>query len=115
MGSMATGACPASPGSDRAAAPTAELVPASLVTTSSTADFEAFVAAVLPKVLRLAYSLGARRADAEDIAAEALARAFASWGRVSSLDYRDGWVLRTASNLVYDRARRRLAEGQGPD
>jgi RNA polymerase sigma-70 factor (ECF subfamily) len=77
-------------------------------------DFESFVAGVLPKVLRLAGSLGASRADAEDAAAEALARAYASWGRVGTLEYRVGWVLRTTTNIVYDRARRRRPEQATP-
>jgi RNA polymerase sigma-70 factor (ECF subfamily) len=70
-------------------------------------DFEAFAAGVLPKLLRLAYRAGATRPDAEDLAAEALARAYASWGRIRSLPFRDGWVLRTAANLACDQARRR--------
>jgi RNA polymerase sigma-70 factor (ECF subfamily) len=70
-------------------------------------DFEAFAAGVLPKLLRLTSRLGTTRPDAEDLAAEALARAFASWGRVHSLSYREGWVLRTATNLACDQARRR--------
>jgi DNA-directed RNA polymerase specialized sigma24 family protein len=78
-------------------------------------DFEAFVAGVLPKMFRLASSLGATRADAEDVASEALARAYASWGRVGAMEYRDGWVLRTTTNLLYDRTRRRTrGEPGGP-
>ncbi len=76
-------------------------------------DFEAFAADVLPKLLRLACRVGAIRPDAEDLAAEALARAYASWGRVSSLPYREGWVLRTAANLACDQARQR-ARRRGP-
>src|SRR5205814_1364462 len=46
-------------------------------------------------------------AAAEDVAAEALARAFARWPKVRDLPYRDAWVLRVASNLAIDAARRR--------
>ena len=70
-------------------------------------DFEVFAAGVLPKLLRLASRVSANRPDAEDLAAEALARAYASWGRVRSLPFRDGWVLRTAANLACDQARQR--------
>jgi RNA polymerase sigma factor (sigma-70 family) len=70
-------------------------------------DFEAFASGVIPKLLRLASRVSANRPDAEDLAAEALARAYASWGRVRSLPYRDGWVLRTAANLACDQARQR--------
>ncbi len=45
-------------------------------------------------------------AAAEEVAAEALARAYAQRGRVSVLPQRDGWVLRVAANLAIDRVRR---------
>lgn len=70
-------------------------------------EFEEFAGSVLPKLLRLAHRVGATGPDAEDLAAEALARAYASWGRVRSLPFRDGWVLRTAANLACDQARQR--------
>src|ERR1700757_1666788 len=70
-------------------------------------EFEDFAGRVLPKLLRLAYRVGATGPDAEDLAAVALARAYASWGRVRSLPFRDGWVLRTAANLACDLARQR--------
>ena len=44
---------------------------------------------------------------AEDVAAEALSRAYADWGRVSQLPYRDAWVLRVATNLALNATRRR--------
>lgn len=76
---------------------------------SRRADFESFAREMAPKALRLARNLVGPD-DAEDIAAEALARAYTWWGRVGSLPYRDGWVLRTAANLAVDRARRRGRE-----
>lgn len=42
---------------------------------------------------------------AEDVAAEALARAYAHWPRIEGLPYRDGWVLKVAANLAIDRLR----------
>lgn len=72
-------------------------------------EFESFARDMAPKVLRLARNL-AGPDDAEDIAAEALARAYTRWGRVGPLPYRDGWVLRTAGNLAVDRARRQGRE-----
>ena len=44
---------------------------------------------------------------AEDLAAEALARAYARWPKVKGLAHRDAWVLRVASNLAVDTVRRR--------
>jgi RNA polymerase sigma-70 factor (ECF subfamily) len=78
-------------------------------------DFEAFAAGVLPKLLRLGYRVGATGPDAEDLAAEALARAYASWGRVRSHPFREGWVLRTAANLACDQARQRARRRGAPD
>lgn len=42
---------------------------------------------------------------AEDIAAEASARAYAHWRRIGAAPWREGWVVRTASNLAIDHVR----------
>lgn len=70
-------------------------------------DYDAFFRSCLPKVLSLARRLTGSHADAEDVAVEALARAFANWARVGSLPYREAWVLRVATNLVIGQSRRR--------
>ena len=44
---------------------------------------------------------------AEDVAAEALARAYARWPSIADLAWRDGWVLRVTTNLAIDATRRR--------
>ncbi|HEX5614140.1 MAG TPA: sigma-70 family RNA polymerase sigma factor [Acidimicrobiia bacterium] len=51
---------------------------------------------------------------AEDIAAEALSRAYAHWTRISALPYRDAWVLRVATNLALNATRRRTAVFDAP-
>ncbi|HZT66194.1 MAG TPA: SigE family RNA polymerase sigma factor [Acidimicrobiales bacterium] len=73
----------------------------------SSGGFDAFFFAELPVVLRLAQRMTGNATAAEDIAAEAFARAFARWDRVGRLDYRQAWVLKVASNLAIDLARRR--------
>lgn len=70
------------------------------------AEFTAWFDSVLPRVLRLARRTAPTPMEAEDIASEALARAYAGWPKIRSLPYRDGWVLRTAANLSIDHARR---------
>jgi RNA polymerase sigma-70 factor (ECF subfamily) len=70
-------------------------------------DFEAAYRELFPRAATLAYRLLGERAAAEDVAAEALARAYAHWRKVSALPHRDGWVLRVASNLAIDAVRRR--------
>lgn len=59
---------------------------------------------------RVAYRLVGRRAEAEDIAQEALARALTRWRKVS--DHAEPWVARVASNLAIDwwRSNRRLTD-----
>ncbi|MCC5946946.1 MAG: sigma-70 family RNA polymerase sigma factor [Nitriliruptoraceae bacterium] len=44
--------------------------------------------------------------SAEDVAAEAMARAFAHWSRIGDRPWREGWVVRVATNLAIDVARR---------
>ena len=73
-------------------------------------DFDGFFMALLPAVRRLAQRMTGDRTAAEDVAAEAFARAFARWEKVGRLDYREAWVLRVASNLAIDLARRRRPE-----
>lgn len=77
------------------------------VTRTSGDDFEAAYGALFPRAAKIAYGLLRNRVAAEDVAAEALARAYADWSRIASLSYRDGWVLRVATNLAIDAARRR--------
>ena len=48
---------------------------------------------------------------AEDLASEALARAYAHWPRVRSYDHRDAWVLRVVTNLAIDAFARRKVVG----
>lgn len=55
----------------------------------------------------LAHRLLGSRDAAEDVAAEAMARAWLHWSRIEALPHRDGWVLRTATNLATDTVRRR--------
>jgi RNA polymerase sigma factor (sigma-70 family) len=75
------------------------------VVSSRDADFSAWFDQILPSVLRLTRGAAASAAEAEDIASEALARAYADWPKIRDLPHRDGWVLRTAANLSIDIAR----------
>jgi RNA polymerase sigma-70 factor (sigma-E family) len=62
-----------------------------------------------PDLYRLAYRVAFKilgdRGDAEDVAQEALARAYLRWRRLE--DRPHGWVSHVASNLAIDRYRRR--------
>src|SRR5690606_37433540 len=56
-----------------------------------------------------AYLVGRRILDdpapAEDVAAETLARAYAHWRKIGDQRWREGWVVRVATNLALDSAR----------
>jgi len=52
---------------------------------------------------RAGYAVLGRRAEAEDCAQEAMARALARWRRVE--DHATAWVARVATNLALDRVR----------
>jgi RNA polymerase sigma-70 factor (sigma-E family) len=67
---------------------------------------EAFLE-LYPKAYRLGWRLLGERTAAEDVASEAMARAFARWPRVRGLPHRDAWVLRVAANIAIDVVRRR--------
>jgi RNA polymerase sigma-70 factor (ECF subfamily) len=72
-------------------------------------------------LFRRAFVVGRRvlgePAAAEDVAAEALARAFAHWRRIGDQPWREGWVVRVATNLALDAARRgnRMSDEQIAD
>ena len=69
--------------------------------------FEAYFDAVFPRAVSLANRLLGDRASAEDVAAEAFARAYARWPTLRDAPWRDGWVLRVTTNRAIDVARRR--------
>jgi RNA polymerase sigma-70 factor (sigma-E family) len=61
-------------------------------------DFDEWVAARGPALLRLAYTLVGNAADAEDVVQEALAKALARWGRISRMGDVDAYVRRMVVN-----------------
>ncbi|MBA3653557.1 MAG: sigma-70 family RNA polymerase sigma factor [Actinobacteria bacterium] len=77
-------------------------------TSARSEEFEVVYLELFPRAAALAYRLLGNRTAAEDVAAEALARAYARWPKVSKLPYRDGWILRVATNLAIDAARKRI-------
>jgi RNA polymerase sigma factor (sigma-70 family) len=63
--------------------------------------------ALYPQARSVALRILGTMADAEDAAAEGMARALVDWRRVGSLPYRDAWILRVTINVAIDAARRR--------
>ena len=66
-------------------------------------------AELFPVAYRVAFRLVGDIATAEDVAAEAMARAYVRWDRIEDAPHREAWVLRVATNLAIDvfRARQR--------
>lgn len=69
--------------------------------------FEAAFDELFDRAARLARRIVGDAASAEDVAAEALARAYARWPKINGLPWRDGWVLRVTTNLAIDATRDR--------
>jgi RNA polymerase sigma-70 factor (sigma-E family) len=61
-------------------------------------DFDSWVAARGPALLRLAYTLTGNQSDAEDVVQDALARALPRWERISRVDNVDAYVRRMVVN-----------------
>jgi len=70
-------------------------------------DFDGAFRALFQPAFGVAYRILGNVADAEDAAAEALARALVRWRKVGPLPYRDAWVMRVAANVAIDMVRKR--------
>lgn len=69
--------------------------------------FEEAFDALFGRAFRVARRILGDEAAAEDVAAEAMARAYAHWGKIAQQPWREGWVVRVASNLALDAVKRR--------
>ena len=76
--------------------------------------FEEAFEALYARSYRLALRLVGSSAEAEDVASEALARAYLAWRRLRSPDHRTAWVLRVTTNLAIDVHRRRARRPVDP-
>jgi RNA polymerase sigma-70 factor (ECF subfamily) len=74
---------------------------------SAEQEFEQFFVGVVDRVKALALRITGDLWDAEDVAVETLARAYARWDRLAGVAWRDGWVLKVGGNLAIDLVRRR--------
>lgn len=68
------------------------------VGTTPPPDFDQWVAARGPALLRLAYTLAGNAADAEDVVQDALSRALPRWSRISAMEDVDAYVRRMVVN-----------------
>ena len=70
------------------------------------AGFDAFFVREYPHLMALGLALTRDRELADDVAQEALLRAYRDWSRVAQLERPGAWVRRAALNLIADRGRR---------
>lgn len=73
-------------------------------------DVETFCRHEYPRILGILTLYCRDQAVAEELAQEALARAWGRWDKVSKLDNPQAWLYRVSINLANDLLRRRLAE-----
>src|SRR5690242_21454546 len=73
--------------------------------TGDSADFDAFYSATVRRVVLYLYAACGDRAEAQDVAQEAFARAWQHWGRVSRYDEPEAWVRTVAWRLMVNRWR----------
>jgi RNA polymerase sigma factor (sigma-70 family) len=71
-------------------------------------DFDEVFRSVYPRAFAVALRILGSVPDAEDAAADGLARALVDWPRVRQLPHRDAWILRVTINVSIDMARRRV-------
>lgn len=69
-------------------------------------EFTEFFQAQYPDLVRGLFLLTADRDEAEELAQEAMARAYARWDRIATMRSPGGYVYRTAVNLNRKRLRR---------
>ena len=83
------------------------------------ADYENFVRASLPRLLRYATMLTGEREQAADLVQDVLVKAYRRWSRISGTDHPDRYVLRMVTNGYlswrHSRSARLIATGELPD
>ena len=75
-------------------------------------EFDAFCQSEYPRLVGILGLYCGDRAVAEELAQEALARAWQRWRRVAAYDNPSAWVARVGLNLATSHHRRRQAEGR---
>ncbi|MFP5326189.1 MAG: sigma-70 family RNA polymerase sigma factor [Acidimicrobiia bacterium] len=81
---------------------------------SADEDFDEMFVRVLAPAKRLAFRVVGDDSVAEELAAEALTRAYVRWRRLRSSGHGDAWVMRVTANLALDVVRRRPAPAPAP-
>jgi len=75
------------------------------MTDSDSADFDAFYAATVRRIVLYLYAACGDRSEAQDLAQEAFARAWQHWPKVARYDDPEAWVRTVAWRLLANRWR----------
>ena len=75
-------------------------------------NFETFYRREFPAMVTLAYAVSGSRLGAEDLAQEALLRAYRNWDRISRYEKPGAWLRRVTINLATSAIRRRAVEAR---
>jgi RNA polymerase sigma-70 factor (ECF subfamily) len=83
----------------------------------ATSSFEEGFDELFARAFRVGRRILGDSAAAEDVAAEAMARAYAHWRKIGDEPWREGWVVRVATNLALDaaRSRSRMTDAQATE
>jgi RNA polymerase sigma-70 factor (sigma-E family) len=92
--------------------PASDLVLRNDLAVATEVDFDGFCRSLSPRLIGSLVLQTGDRARAEDVAQEALARAWLRWGEVAAMGNPDGWVFTVAFNLARDGQRRRASEAR---
>jgi RNA polymerase sigma-70 factor (ECF subfamily) len=74
--------------------------------------FDRFYAREFPAIVNIAHAISGSRMAAEDLAQEAMIRAYRRWPEVGALERPGCWVRRVALNLAMSAYQRRKAEAR---
>ena len=74
--------------------------------------FDDFYLREFPRMAAVAYGLSGSRWAAEELAQEALLRAYKSWNSIATYDKPGAWLRRVTINLSTSHVRRRIAEAK---
>ena len=96
-------------GSDQGAAPMAD---DDLTLVFHVESFDAFYAREYASLVAMAHALTGSRAQAEEVAQEAMLTAYRRWDDVSRLDVPATWVRRVCANTATSLVRRRVVEAR---
>jgi RNA polymerase sigma-70 factor, ECF subfamily len=86
--------------------------PAGATCGSTDVSFDAFFVAEFPRMVAFATAIVGDRAVAEELAQEAMLRAYRNWEVVSGYDRPGAWVRRVTANLASSTRRRRGTESR---